>query len=114
MSMTPSQLAAPAAPQAGVHSARYRWFVLVMLTLVAIVNFVDRQLMSMLMEPIKAEFGLSDTQLGFLTGFAFAVFYAIMGIPLARLADQGNRRILIAVAIAFWSVMTAACGLATG
>lgn len=116
MSTTPSQLAAPTARQttAGVYSARYRWVVLVMLTLVAIVNFVDRQLMSILMEPIKAEFGLSDTQLGFLTGFAFAVFYAFMGIPLARLADQGNRRTLIAVVIALWSVMTAACGLAIG
>jgi predicted MFS family arabinose efflux permease len=116
MSTTPSQLAAGPAPpvEETGYARRYRWFVLVMLTLVAIVNFVDRQLMSILMEPIKAEFALSDTQLGFLTGFAFAIFYAIMGIPLARLADQGNRRKLIAVVIALWSVMTAACGLATG
>lgn len=114
MSTTPSQLAAPAVVAESAYARRYRWFVLVMLTLVAILSFVDRQLMSILLEPIKAEFDLSDTQLGFLTGFAFAIFYAIMGIPLARLADQGDRRKLIAVVIALWSVMTAACGLATG
>jgi predicted MFS family arabinose efflux permease len=95
-------------------SERYRWFVLIMLTLVATLNFVDRQLLSILLEPIKAEFHLSDTQLGFLTGFAFAIFYSIMGIPLARLADQGDRRKLIAVVIIIWSVMTAVCGLAVG
>jgi predicted MFS family arabinose efflux permease len=95
-------------------SERYRWFVLIMLTLVATLNFVDRQLLAILLEPIKAEFGLSDTQLGFLTGFAFAIFYSICGIPLARLADQGDRRKLIAIVIAVWSAMTALCGLAVG
>ncbi len=117
MHVTTSQLVAQGAaaePGARDTSRRYRWFVLVMLTLVAILNFVDRQLMSILLEPIKAEFDLSDTQLGFLTGFAFAIFYSIMGIPLAKLADQGDRRKLIAVVIALWSVMTAACGMAVG
>jgi predicted MFS family arabinose efflux permease len=98
----------------GLFSERYRYYVLVMLTLVSTLNFVDRQLMAILLEPIKAEFHLSDTQLGFLTGFAFAIFYSIMGIPLAKLADQGNRSRLIAVVIIVWSAMTALCGLTVG
>lgn len=98
----------------GVLSERYRYYVLVMLTLVSTLNFVDRQLMSILLEPIKAEFQLTDTQLGFLSGFAFAIFYSIMGIPLAKLADQGNRTRLIAIVIIAWSVMTAMCGLTVG
>jgi predicted MFS family arabinose efflux permease len=105
--------AAQAAPAAGVSDA-YRRYVLFMMTLVATLNFVDRQLMSILMEPIKAEFGLSDTQLGFLTGFAFAIFYAIMGFFLAKIADTGNRRTLIASVIVLWSIMTALCGAAVG
>lgn len=98
----------------GIFSERYRYYVLVMLTLVSTLNFVDRQLMAILLEPIKAEFQLSDTQLGFLTGFAFSIFYAICGIPLAKLADQGNRSRLIAIVIIVWSVMTAFCGLTLG
>ncbi|MEO6041685.1 MAG: MFS transporter [Croceibacterium sp.] len=85
-----------------------------MMTAVATLNFVDRQLLSMLLEPIKAEFALTDTQLGFLTGFAFATFYILIGFPLAKFADQGNRRNLIATVIAVWSVMTALCGSAVG
>jgi len=93
---------------------RYGYFVLVMFTLVTAFNFVDRQLMSILLQPIKAEFRFSDTELGFLTGFAFAIFYSIMGIPLAKLADQGNRTRLVTVVMIFWSVMTAMCGFAVG
>lgn len=99
-------------PRDGV--GRYAYYVLVMLTLVSTLNFVDRQLMSILLEPIKAEFRLSDTQLGFLTGFAFAIFYSIMGIPLAKFADQGNRSRLIAGVIIVWSLMTALCGFTVG
>src|SRR5687768_12138509 len=91
-------------------SPSYRRYALALMTLVAVLNFVDRQLLSILLEPIKAEFSLSDTQLGFLTGFAFAVFYAFMGFPLAKIADSGNRRNLVSVAIALWSGMTALCG----
>ena len=95
-------------------SNRYRNYVLFMLVWVSILNFVDRQILAILLEPIRAEFGLSDTQLGFLTGFSFALFYAIMGIPLARLADRSSRRNLIAAVITLWSVMTAVCGAAVG
>ena len=75
-------------------------------------NFIDRQILSILLEPIKQDLGLSDTALGMLTGFAFALFYATLGIPIARLADRGNRRNIIAGALTIWSVMTALSGLA--
>jgi predicted MFS family arabinose efflux permease len=103
-----------AVPASGLFSRRYGYYVLVMLTLVSTLNFIDRQLMAILLEPIKAEFHLSDTQLGFLTGFAFAIFYSIMGIPLAKLADSGNRSRLIAIVVIVWSVMTAFCGVTIG
>ena len=90
----------------------YRYYVLAVLTVVYVFNFVDRQLLVILQEPIKAELNLSDTQLGLLTGFAFALFYVICGIPIARWADKGNRRTIIALALTIWSVMTAMCGLA--
>lgn len=75
-------------------------------------NFIDRQILSILIESIKADLGLSDQALGFLAGFAFAAFYATMGIPLALWADRGNRRNLISLALALWSAMTALSGLA--
>ena len=73
------------------YSAGYRYFVLGVLVIAYIFNFIDRQLMTILLEPIKAEFGVSDTAMGFLAGFAFALFYALMGIPVARLADSWSR-----------------------
>ena len=93
-------------------SSFYRYYVLAILTIVYVFNFIDRQLLVILQEPIKAELGLSDTQLGLLTGFAFALFYVICGIPIARWADKGVRRSIIALALTVWSLMTALCGLA--
>ena len=90
----------------------YRRYVLFILTLVYVFNFVDRQILVILQEPIKAELGLSDTQLGFLTGFAFALFYVVVGIPIARWADVGNRRNIVSLALVVWSGMTAVSGLA--
>ncbi len=90
----------------------YRNYVLVMLTLVYVFNFIDRQLLVILQESIKAELHLSDTQLGLLSGFTFALFYVTMGIPIARLADRGNRRNIVALSLGIWSVMTALSGLA--
>ena len=87
-------------------------YVLFILALVAFFNYLDRMALSMLMEPIKAELGFSDTQLGLLTGFAFALFYATFGIPIARLADTRSRVTILSVCMALWSAMTAACGLA--
>jgi predicted MFS family arabinose efflux permease len=91
--------------------ARARW-VLGVLVLVYAVNFIDRNILAVLLQPIKEELGVSDTAMGFLTGFAFAVFYTFAGIPIARLADRGSRRTVMAVGLAFWSLMTAASGLA--
>ena len=95
-----------------VFSPAARRYALSVLVVVYTFNFIDRQILSILMEPIKADLGLSDTQLGLLTGFAFALFYATLGIPIARLADKGNRRNLIAGALTIWSAMTAVSGLA--
>ncbi|MGE4609785.1 MAG: MFS transporter, partial [Myxococcota bacterium] len=90
----------------------YSRYVLGVLVLVYVFNFIDRQILSILAEEIKADLGLSDAQLGFLYGTAFAVFYAVFGIPLSRLADVWTRRSLISVGLAFWSGMTALSGLA--
>ncbi|MGN6496722.1 MAG: spinster family MFS transporter [Tsuneonella sp.] len=86
---------------------------LAMLFLVGTINFVDRQLLSVLVEPIRAEMQFSDTQFGLLTGLAFALFYAAMGVPVAMIADRWNRVRLIGIACLVWSGFTAACGMAS-
>jgi MFS family permease len=90
----------------------YSHYVLGVLVLVYIFNFIDRNILSILAEDIKADLAISDAQMGFLYGTVFAVFYAVFGIPLARFADVWNRRSLIAIGLSFWSFMTAASGLA--
>ena len=97
--------------QPPAESTRYRWTVLVMLTLVYTFNFIDRQILVILQEPIKADLGLSDAQLGLLTGFSFALVYVTAGIPIAWLADRGNRRNIVVASLTFWSFMTAISGL---
>jgi len=92
---------------------RYARYVLGVLVLVYVLNFLDRQIPSILAERIKADLHLSDAQLGFLYGTAFAVFYSLFGIPLGRLADVWNRTRLIAIGLGAWSVMTAVSGLAS-
>src|SRR5579871_494167 len=93
-------------------SIPYRNYVLVMLTLVYVFNFIDRQVLVILQESIKKELHLSDTQLGMLSGLTFAIFYVTLGIPIARLADKTNRRNTVAISLSIWSIMTACCGLA--
>ncbi|MCS5573227.1 MAG: MFS transporter, partial [Pseudomonadales bacterium] len=95
-----------------VPSKGYLNYVLFMLAVVAFFNYLDRMVLSMLLQPIKDELGFSDAQLGLLTGFAFAAFYATFGIPIARLADRKSRVTILSVCMALWSAMTAACGLA--
>ena len=82
------------------YSAAYKRFVPLMLTLVYAFKFIDRQILVILQEPIKAEMGLSDAQLGLLSGFAFAVIYVSAGIPIAYWADRGNRRNIVSLALA--------------
>jgi len=89
-----------------------RRYTLLLLTTVYVINYVDRQILAILLEPIKHAFSLSDTQLGFLSGFAFAAFYATLGMPIAMWADRGNRRNIITLATLVFSVMTALCGFA--
>jgi predicted MFS family arabinose efflux permease len=94
--------------------ATNRYLALALLSLVFVCNFLDRQILSVLNEPIKADLRLTDTQLGLLSGLAFAVFYTTLAIPVARLADRANRVRIVAAACAVWSVCCAACGLAGG
>ena len=90
----------------------YRWYVVGVLTAVYASSQVDRQIMAILLEPIKIELGASDTQMGFLVGLTFAIFYATLGMPIAMLADRTNRRNIITAAISIWSAMTVLCGYA--
>jgi len=93
-------------------SGGYKWVVLGMLTLVYTFNFIDRQIIVILAEPIKGELNLTDTDLGWLTGLAFAALYVILGIPIARYADKNNRKNVIVASLAIWSAMTAISGRA--
>jgi MFS family permease len=90
----------------------YAWYALFVLVLVYVINFIDRQILSILAEDIKRDLGLDDAQIGFLYGTAFAVFYALFGIPLGRLADSWYRGRLMAMGLALWSSMTALSGFA--
>ena len=93
-------------------STKAAYYALGILTIVYSINFIDRQLLSILQESIKADLMLSDAQLGLLTGFAFAVFYTFAGLPIASLADRSNRRNIVAISLTIWSGMTAISGLA--
>ena len=97
------------APRISAGASRYA---LALLTVVYVFNFVDRQILSILIVPIQRELGTSDTAMGFLTGVTFAVFYTLAGVPIARWADRGVRRDVIAVGLALWSGMTALSGFA--
>ena len=100
---------ASAQPKAG----GYAWYALGVMVVVYMLNFIDRQILSILAEDIKHDLDLTDAQLGFLYGTAFAIFYALFGIPLGRLADSWYRGRLMALGLAVWSSMTALSGFAT-
>lgn len=108
LSDEPATIAAhpPASP------SRYSWYVLGVLVIVYVLNFVDRQILSILANDIKRDLGLTDAQLGFLYGTAFAVFYALFGIPLGKLADSWHRVRLMSLGLTLWSAMTALSGFA--
>ncbi|OYX40768.1 MULTISPECIES: MFS transporter [unclassified Sphingomonas] len=97
---------------ADARALRMRGWTLFLLTVVYFFSFMDRYILSILLELIKADLKLSDTQLGLLSGFAFALFYATLGIPVAWLADRKSRRDIIAISLTLWSAMTALCGTA--
>ena len=88
------------------------WFSVAVLVIAFIFSIADRIIIALLVDPIKTDLGLSDTDLGIMMGLAFAIFYALMGLPIGRLSDRHSRRSIIAVGIFLWSLMTAACGLA--
>jgi MFS family permease len=89
----------------------YEWYVVLICMLAYVFSFVDRQVLALMIEPIKKDLHLSDTQFSLLQGFAFSLFYAVMGMPLAYLADRFARPRIIATGIALWSLATAACGI---
>ena len=96
------------------HRDRYRYAVAISLCVVYTFNFLDRQFLAILAEPVKHTLLLTDTQLGMLTGLMFALFYTMFGIPVSALADRYNRVRIVAIACGLWSAFTGACGLATG
>jgi MFS family permease len=96
-----------------VRVSAYAWYALIVLVLVYALNFIDRQILSILAQDIKRDLGLEDAQIGFLYGTAFAVFYALFGIPLGRLADSWYRGRVMAIGLALWSSMTALSGFAS-
>lgn len=104
--------AAPAVAAVRPVTDGYRRYAMGLLLIIYIMNFVDRQVVNILAEPIKQELGLLDWQLGAMTGLAFALFYTVLGLPIARYAERGHRPYIIAVALAVWSGFTALCGAA--
>jgi len=95
----------------GWPAPRIAWATVTILAIAQFVNALDRYLINLLVGPIKADLNVSDTQIGLLIGFAFALFYALMGLPIGRWADTYSRRLIITCGVLFWSLMTMACGL---
>jgi MFS family permease len=97
---------------AAQRSLRYSWYVIAILTLLYVFSFVDRQIFSLLVGPLRRDLHISDTQVSLLMGFSFALFYTFLGIPIGQLADVYSRRMIIAIGLVLWSAFTAGCGLA--
>ena len=112
MPETPSVAEAERHPS-GLYSPGQRRIFLLVLFLVSMSNYVDKNVISVVLEPIKREFHASDTQLGLLSGLSFALFYATLGIPVARWADRGDRKLIMGLGLAVWSAMTVLCGAAS-
>lgn len=115
--MAPVSAESASAAQPGVidpifRKPGYAWYVLTLLTVVYVFNFIDRNILAILGQSIKDDLNISDTAFGFLGGIAFAFFYTFLGIPIARLADKNSRVTILSVCLAIWSGMTAICGLA--
>lgn len=111
---TPGNQAPVPSAEATLYTNAYLRYALGLLTTVYVINFVDRQILAILLNSIKQDLGLSDLQLGLLSGTAFGLFYATLGVPIARLADRFSRKGVMAICLTIWSGMTALCGTATG
>lgn len=90
---------------------KYAWYVVGVLMVVYIFSFMDRQILNLLIDPIKEDLNVTDTQMSYLGGLAFAVFYTFFGIPIGRMADSRNRKVIISVGLAMWSFFTVVCGM---
>ncbi len=112
MSTTPTDASRATQPDRLLDSPRYQYYVLAVLVLGYVFNVIDRGALGILVQPIKNELQISDTAMGLLTGLAFSVFYSVMGLPIARLADRWSRVNVLTLAIALWAAATAACGAA--
>ncbi|MGD0299279.1 MAG: MFS transporter [Bryobacteraceae bacterium] len=112
MSAQPAPAPAPQQTEPPYPSPRYAWYVVAVLTLVYVFSFIDRQILSLLVRPLRRDLQITDTEVSVLMGFSFAVFYTFCGIPLGRLADTRSRRSIIAAGLVFWSAFTGMCGLA--
>src|SRR6187551_2685112 len=106
-------MATQAASLAAARPARGAWLVLAILCFVYVLNFLDRQLLSILAKPIQDDLGVTDGQLGLIGGLYFALFYCVLAIPVGWLADRTNRVKVLSFACALWSAATAACGMAS-
>lgn len=102
------------AETAAAKELRYALYVAIVLMLCNTLSFIDRQILGLLVTPIKLDLGISDTRIGLLQGLAFGIFYTLLGLPMGRIVDRGNRRNLVVVGISLWSLMTAACASARG
>jgi MFS family permease len=113
-SIVPGRIAAGASSEAAhaYPAPAHAWYAVALFYVACVLSFVDRQIMSYLVAPIRAELAITDFEFSLVHGFAFVIFYSTFGVPIARLADRYNRRIIIASGIALWSLMTIACGLA--
>src|SRR5580704_7968291 len=109
MTTAPAPSLRPNQPTA---SLGYAWYVVIILTALYMLSFVDRTILSLLVGSIRRDLGISDTRIGLLQGLSFALFYTIMGLPLGRLADTRSRRNLVAACVVVWSFFTAACSIA--
>lgn len=107
-------MASKAADQAPGRSSAYAWYVLIVLFFANCFNSMDRSIVTMLVEPIKQDLGLNDTQIGLIGGLGYALVYTLASIAVAKVVDRGNRKNTLSAGIAFWSIMTAATGQATG
>src|SRR5262245_57941229 len=91
---------------------KYAWYVVFVLMVCLTLSFIDRQILGLLVDPIRQDLGVSDTRVGLLHGLAFALFYTFMGLPVGWLVDRYSRRGIIAAGVVFWSAMTAVCAVA--